>query len=247
MSLSISDVPCVLSLFGLIVKNYYGYQKKRYNVVRVSLSFVVLVMAGRSVQAATQFVSNVRVRQADTEQIRLCWNTADAATSISPKFTYQVAGVSTSQMSVSPSNLTTAGDGNWCGTANALAADTEYTFWIEYNSTTLSQYLNYVLGGVVSASYSTRTARSNLQYTVLDKSHVLPGEKVRLYATNLGSQPSGTITAKLGAATSSLATDNAGTTATITDDVHSFVFSSWNNSYIEFTVPAYNANMKYQS
>ncbi len=211
----------------------------------IALGFAVLVMAGRSVHAATSFVSNITVRQADTEQIRLCWNTADASTSISPKFTYQVAGVSTSQLSVSPSNLTTGGNGNWCGTANALAADTEYTFWIEYNSTTLSQYLDYVPGGVVSVSYSTRTARSNLQYTVLDKSYVLPGEKVRLYATNLGSQPSGTITAKLGA--SGQRTDGAGTTATITDDVYNFSLSAWGNNYLEFTVPDYNADKKFQS
>lgn len=210
----------------------------------ISLSFVVLVIPGRSAHAATQFVSNIRVWQADTEQIRLCWSTADEATSISPKFTIQVAGVSTSQTTVDPSNLTNGSEG-WCGTANKLTADTDYTFWIEYSSTSLSQYLDYVPGGVVSASYSARTARSNLQYTVLDKSYVLPGEKVRLYATNLGSQPSGTITAKLG--DSGQRTDGAGTTATITDDVYSFAFSSWGNAYIEFTVPDYNADKKFQS
>jgi len=212
---------------------------KRMFVIGILLGIVAVLGYVSAGQAATPFVSNMRIDTGTHEHLRLCWDLPD--TVATNTLTVAIKYYTTDPNSITTASPTAFGglNGSLCYNIIHLSGDTAYTFFVEYVSSgsqvDLTGYSDYSAsaGKVISSTFTAWTPKEGLKVTSVDQKYVRAGDRFRVYFENLGT-PTDVGTAYLGSSGSY-------DVGTHTGNYYTPQIISIGSNYIELEAPSYDA------
>jgi len=199
-------------------------------------------------QASSQFIYGFNVNSIDTDSIYLTWKVAEnVLATAAPIITCQTGSTYVAESNISYATTWFEEEDEsitwgYTTTVSNLQPGTAYSlfFEIEEGSNDFSEYADYVPASEsVLASYSFQT-QSTGTITTYNRTYVSAGDTVRIYGTQLGSGP-----ADLDNAVVQLGPEEY-EAETLSGNYYQFPVTNWTSSYIEVTVPDYDADVALQ-